>query len=97
MFMPGHGFGHNLPQMENRERSLMIKRPRHLIVAILACLLSVAAVPDLAAQTVAPTREITKLSGEVYRFRNAGHFSVFAVTQAGIIVTDPISKDAAEW
>jgi glyoxylase-like metal-dependent hydrolase (beta-lactamase superfamily II) len=75
----------------------MMKRKRHLIVALVAGLLALAAAPELAAQTAAPTREITKLSGEVYRFRNAGHFSVFAVTPAGIIVTDPISKDAAEW
>jgi glyoxylase-like metal-dependent hydrolase (beta-lactamase superfamily II) len=44
-----------------------------------------------------PVREITKIAGEVYRFRNAGHFSVFAVTPAGIIVTDPIDAGAATW
>jgi glyoxylase-like metal-dependent hydrolase (beta-lactamase superfamily II) len=44
-----------------------------------------------------PTREITKIAGEVYRFRNVGHFSVFAVTPAGIIVTDPIDAAAATW
>jgi len=44
-----------------------------------------------------PVREITKIAGEVYRFRNAGHFSVFAVTPAGIIVTDPIDAAAATW
>ena len=45
----------------------------------------------------APVREITKIAGEVYRFRNNFHFSVFAVTSAGIIVTDPINADAARW
>jgi glyoxylase-like metal-dependent hydrolase (beta-lactamase superfamily II) len=49
------------------------------------------------AQAAPPVREITKLAGEVYRFRNAGHYSVFAVTPAGIIATDPINKEAAEW
>jgi glyoxylase-like metal-dependent hydrolase (beta-lactamase superfamily II) len=49
------------------------------------------------AQTQAPVREITKLAGEVYRFRNAGHYSVFAVTPAGVIATDPINADAAQW
>jgi glyoxylase-like metal-dependent hydrolase (beta-lactamase superfamily II) len=44
-----------------------------------------------------PTREITKIAGEVYRFRNVGHFSVFVVTPAGIIVTDPIDAAAAAW
>ncbi len=45
----------------------------------------------------APVREITKLGGEVYRFRNANHYSVFAVTPAGIIATDPINAEAAAW
>ena len=43
----------------------------------------------------APVREITKIAGEVYRFRNNGHFSVFAVTSAGIIATDPVNAAAA--
>ena len=44
-----------------------------------------------------PVREITKIAGEVYRFRNANHYSVFAVTPAGVIATDPINADAARW
>ena len=44
-----------------------------------------------------PVREITKIAGEVYRFRNASHYSVFAVTPAGVIATDPINADAARW
>lgn len=44
-----------------------------------------------------PIREITKISGEVYRFRNNFHYSVFAVTPQGVIATDPINKGAAEW
>src|SRR5712692_6038757 len=48
-------------------------------------------------QAQAPVREITKIAGEVYRFRNAGHYSVFAVTPAGVIATDPINADAARW
>ncbi|HEU0258217.1 MAG TPA: hypothetical protein VFR57_02210, partial [Burkholderiales bacterium] len=45
----------------------------------------------------APVREITKIAGEVYRFRHANHYSVFAVTPAGVIATDPINADAARW
>ena len=45
----------------------------------------------------AAVREITKIVGEVYRFRNNGHYSVFAVTSAGIIATDPINAAAATW
>ena len=45
----------------------------------------------------APQREITKITGDLYRFRSDGHFSVFLVTPAGIIATDPIDKNAASW
>jgi glyoxylase-like metal-dependent hydrolase (beta-lactamase superfamily II) len=44
-----------------------------------------------------PIREIEKIKSEVYRFRNNFHYSVFAVTPQGAIVTDPINKGAAEW
>ncbi len=42
-------------------------------------------------------RAITKIAGDVYRFQNNFHFSVFMVTAEGIIVTDPINSDAAKW
>ena len=45
----------------------------------------------------APTRVITNIAGDLYRFQNNFHFSVFYVTDAGIIATDPISADAADW
>jgi glyoxylase-like metal-dependent hydrolase (beta-lactamase superfamily II) len=44
-----------------------------------------------------PVREISKIAGEVYRFRNNNHCAVFAVTPAGAIVTDPIDAGAAQW
>ncbi|MFB3122030.1 MAG: MBL fold metallo-hydrolase, partial [Candidatus Binatia bacterium] len=44
-----------------------------------------------------PTREITAIAGDLYRVRNNFHFSVFLVTPAGIIVTDPIDVEAARW
>lgn len=44
-----------------------------------------------------PQREITPVKGDLYRFRNAGHLSIFLVTPAGIVVTDPIDADAARW
>ncbi len=52
--------------------------------------------PALAAGQT-PTREISRIAGEVYRFRNDFHYSVFAVTPAGIIASDPINADAAKW
>lgn len=42
-------------------------------------------------------RDITKIAGDLYRFQNNRHYSVFLVTDEGIIATDPINKDAAHW
>jgi glyoxylase-like metal-dependent hydrolase (beta-lactamase superfamily II) len=44
-----------------------------------------------------PQRDITRISGELYRFRNGGYFSAFLVTPAGVVVADPIDADAARW
>ncbi len=45
----------------------------------------------------APERSIIKITGDLYRFQNRFHYSVFLVTPAGIIATDPINADAARW
>ena len=45
----------------------------------------------------APTRSITQIAGDLYRFQNNAHFSVFLVTEEGIIVADPINADTATW
>ena len=42
-------------------------------------------------------RSITKIAGDLYRFQNNFHYSVFLVTPDGIIATDPVSPDAARW
>jgi glyoxylase-like metal-dependent hydrolase (beta-lactamase superfamily II) len=73
-----------------------MRSPHSLLLPTLLVMLSL--IPASWAQTPpAPVREITKLAGEVYRFRNANHYSVFAVTPAGVIATDPINADAARW
>ena len=69
---------------------------RTLGLGALGIALLLAAVPWAQSQQP-PVREITKIAGEVYRFRNANHYSVFAVTPAGVIATDPINADAARW
>ena len=69
-------------------------------LVLVSCLLAVlAGVPAAWAQAPAkpPVREITRIAGEVYRFRNNFHYSIFAVTRDGIIATDPINADAATW
>lgn len=53
------------------------------------------AIAPLSAQD--PQRSITRIAGDLYRFQNKFHFSVFLVTPAGIIATDPIDADAARW
>ncbi len=42
-------------------------------------------------------RAITKVAGDVYRFQNKFHYSVFVVTDEGIVFADPINKEAATW
>lgn len=42
-------------------------------------------------------RAITNIAGDVYRFQNKFHFSIFVVTDAGVVVTDPINTEAALW
>jgi len=64
------------------------------LLAGLAFALTVAAfVTTAQAQTAAPPYVTTKVEGtdNVYIFRYAGHQSMFIVTKAGVIVTDPIS------
>jgi glyoxylase-like metal-dependent hydrolase (beta-lactamase superfamily II) len=41
--------------------------------------------------------EITQLADDVYLFRHKFHQSIFITTSKGVIVTDPISSDAAAW
>ena len=74
------------------ERRTCFWQPR----VLMALLLGVAAV-CLASHSVAQTRQITQLKDDVYRFQNNHHYSVFVVTQAGVLVTDPINASAAQW
>jgi glyoxylase-like metal-dependent hydrolase (beta-lactamase superfamily II) len=49
------------------------------------------------AQQPRPDDEITKLADDVYLFRHKFHQSIFVTTPNGVIVTDPISAEAAAW
>ena len=69
----------------------------HFLKTLIGALLIGALVtPPVFAQQ-APVREITQIKGNLYRFRNNFHYSVFVVTPAGIIATDPINAEAARW
>jgi glyoxylase-like metal-dependent hydrolase (beta-lactamase superfamily II) len=65
---------------------------RFLLSSVLALVL-----PGALVLAQEPVRSITHLAGDVYRFQNNAHFSVFMVTPEGVIATDPISPDAAAW
>ena len=45
----------------------------------------------------APQRDIIQIAGDLYRFQNNFHYSVFLVTPEGVIATDPINSEAAQW
>ena len=63
--------------------------------AISAALMTgTAALPALAQDA---ERAITNVAGDVWRFQNKFHFSVFVVTGDGVVVTDPINADVAAW
>ena len=49
------------------------------------------------AQGAKVPRSIDHISGGLYKFTNKFHSSVFLVTDAGIIATDPINAAAATW
>lgn len=40
---------------------------------------------------------IENVQGDVYRFVNDRHRSVFLVTREGILLTDPLNEDASKW
>ena len=75
---------------------------KRYIATALALMLATIAMPVAAQAPVTPSaqnpvREISKVAGDIYRFRNNNHYSIFVVTVAGIIVTDPINAAAATW
>ena len=42
-------------------------------------------------------REVTRVTDDVYRFQNRFHMNMFVITGDGVVVTDPISAEAATW
>ena len=68
---------------------------RRVICALLTIV--AIAVPALAPAQSDAKRSITKIAGDLYRFQNNFHYSVFLVTSEGVIATDPINAGAAKW
>ena len=42
-------------------------------------------------------REFTRVTDDVYRFQNRFHVNMFVITGNGVLVTDPINPEAANW
>ncbi|PCJ61623.1 MAG: MBL fold metallo-hydrolase [Rhodospirillaceae bacterium] len=68
----------------------------HVIKTFLAGVVLLAGAAAAYAQS-APNRTITQITGDLYRFQNDFHYSVFLVTPDGVIATDPINAEAAQW
>ena len=64
---------------------------------VVAAGVAVLALGGVALAQGAAKRAITQISGDLYRFQNNFHYSVFLVTPDGVIVTDPINAEAAAW
>ncbi len=68
-----------------------------LRTTVVAAGVAVLALGGVALAQGAAKRAITQISGDLYRFQNNFHYSVFLVTPDGVIVTDPINAEAAAW
>ncbi len=66
-------------------------------ICLLAALLGGAAAVLPAQEAPPPVRAIVNVTGQLYRAQNDRHFTVFLVTPAGIIMSDPINRDFATW
>lgn len=71
---------------------------RNILAPSLASLLAFTLLPSAFAQpSQQPTREITQITSDLYRFVNNNHRTVFLVTSEGIILADPINVGAVTW
>ncbi len=67
------------------------------LLRVLIICLSFMSFAGISAGQDGPTRAITNVTGDLYRFQNNNHYSVFLVTPDGVIATDPIDAQAAQW
>ncbi len=72
----------------------MSRTTNSFLIATVTCLLCISTT-TFAQDT--PKRDIINITGDLHRFQNQFHYSVFLVTPDGIIATDPINADAAGW
>jgi len=70
---------------------------RRMLLPVLIVAIAIGSIFSAPSIAQSADREITKIAGDLYRFRNKFHFSVFLVTPEGVIATDPINAEAAKW
>jgi len=70
---------------------------KFILATVVAAALGAFFAAPAALQAQDAKRAITKIAGDLYRFQNNFHYSVFLVTPDGIIATDPIDPEAAKW
>ena len=66
--------------------------PKHFAGMSAVLIAGALAAPAQAQQPAAPPFAVTKVADNVYIFRYGGHQSMFIVTPAGVIATDPIGE-----
>jgi len=66
----------------------------HFKSAIFASVLAISSAAALAQDA---TRSISNVSGDVFRWQNNNHFGLVVMTDAGVVVADPINAEAATW
>jgi glyoxylase-like metal-dependent hydrolase (beta-lactamase superfamily II) len=70
---------------------------RGIRLSALACLILCFGVSSVVLAQQAPTRAITPITGDLYRAQNNNHYTVFLVTDEGIILADPLNPPFAAW
>jgi glyoxylase-like metal-dependent hydrolase (beta-lactamase superfamily II) len=74
---------------------MSIKFRIHLIALLLGLLLF--GLMNSTSFASGETRGIVHIAGDLYRFQENAHFSVFLVTPEGVISTDPLNAATARW
>lgn len=68
-----------------------------MIRTFIGALVALISIPVMAITANAQGRSIDKVAGDVYRFKDEYHYSLVTVTDAGVVVVDPINLTAATW
>lgn len=70
---------------------------RFFLPVLLLCSILSIPIAHAAPEHVVAERKIIDLGHNIYRFQNNSHYSIFIIGKEGVLLTDPINKDAATW